>query len=344
MKSLTKVLAFMALGFTVLIGSCDDWATDPNNPANYRARLLYIDSSGAISLHALPEFSMDITSIQGIVRLADGSAILVGNNLYLWKPGSEDYTNITPQDFQVIPHAFPISASQDGSSIYYTANDNICKMNTSDFSQEVLVDSLGWHFWAPRISNDGRYLGFIGGKSFGHYFPMYMDMITKEIVSLKSDNSSRDDSSRDILVDTVMGKIFYAAKFNSDFWPALCSMNIDGSSRALLTSLLRHTAITYDHKYLVPYYCDDCYFRNNLTQTWYHVINGYANGTSLAANVIYYCDTSTTKMFKYNMDTSSKTLVLDNPFCDETTNGIFNISPAADGSSVVAVVRFDNKH
>lgn len=327
MRSLSKYMCMWLFCAALFIVSCNVETTNPYpHDGTFSTYLLYRDREGAITLYNLPVQAMYINGIQ---RLQDGSAIIIADKLYHWEPESGYFTDITKQGMQLDY----ISTSVDGAYIYYCANYDIYRMNTTDFTPEVLLYSQYYQYMDPRISNDGRYLGNRSNTNrSSRYYPMYLDLQTGETYSLQSDNESHDNSARGILVDPGLGKIFYSADYK------LWSMNMDGSNRALLTGIIPNAKITLDGKYLLSYQTDDCYFRNNLTNTWYRINNAYVNGAALAANLYYYRDYVQHKLFSYNLDTGENTMVLDSIIGGRPLSGVFYMSPAADGSSLVALV------
>ncbi|MDZ4122124.1 MAG: hypothetical protein U1C33_06855, partial [Candidatus Cloacimonadaceae bacterium] len=146
------VLSLSAL----LVVSCNDAYYPNGKPSHYE--MYHIDSLGVATILAETVLRNSTADYE---CLPDGRILVSTDSLCIYDPVQGSTTLVLPS-WSYPQNKFPdYDISSDGSYFYFSSSGIIRRLNLQDHSSLAVYQQSGKYYAKPKISRDGRYLGFL---------------------------------------------------------------------------------------------------------------------------------------------------------------------------------------
>ena len=304
-----KNLYLLMLLAMILVTAC----SSDYQPVPTESKLAWVDADGIAHVMALPD---SIGGIRSMNTLPDGRLLILSDRFKIYSKLTNTTVSLETSDILIPGMGNIYSLSSQGDAVYYSSNGKICRKRIAGGTEEVLVDSTGVTYYSPSISKDGRYLAFMCKN--GEYswewqgYPLYVDLQTGLVHSLKTGDENLDRGVTDCWVDHLSGKMMFSTHPAYSAYH-LNSMNLDGTGRAIVTEIIYLAELSADGRYLLPRGSsyNGRYYRDNQTMLWKSISDKTGVVLSRTANLIYYYVWDEKKVYQENLETGEKIMIFN---------------------------------
>lgn len=334
-----KKLYYLLLCLLCLFGISG--CLDPNSEV-WENQLVYKDVDGVYRMVPLPA---ELDSLKSMRALPDGNLLAYSNDFYKYYKNTYSASRIPTPDVLVPVEGNIFSLSHLGDAVFYCTPGKVWRKDLSSGEAICLVDSVNATYYSPTASADGRYLTFMRRNHENYWvwkgYPLYVDLQSGEVHSLKSGDSFWDSAVTDCWIDHHRNKFMYSTIMGySDYF--LNSMNMDGSSKAVYADMIYKGAFTADGNYLLtrPYIGYDVNtYRDNNSMLWKEIEDGRGLAIGFSGSLIYYYNSKTQKTYQHNLATNSATLLFDKSIAKgRTIRNVGTKYPLWDDSGIFAII------